>query len=108
MNLEKKIVSEGVKHGGSVFENFCAAIVYSIGVEVGGIPLDENDKGWANSSLQKEFLSSMPTFPVRMILLPKWNKRFQRFRIMINSVKSNVDVLHLQDIPPTGCSCIIA
>lgn len=115
--VEKLIVNDGIAHGGQAFENFGCAIADSMGcvitadiyegpLKAAGV--DVHIDGWACKALQTQFLSAMP-YPVRKFLMPGWNKRYLKFKAMINSCAGEVDILHVQDeVAAQGCGCIIS
>lgn len=116
--VEKLIVNEGIAHGGQGFENFGCAIAHAMGVtsisaDVYEAPLraagvDTHIDGWASKELQTLFMSGLP-FPVRKFLMPGWNKRYFKFKAMINSCAGEVDILHVQDeVVAQGCACILS
>lgn len=102
------IVNEGVSKGGRVFEDFGCAVIHAMGHDFNGYPRADDEKGWAGPALQKHILHAFP-LPVRMLLVPKWNKRFHKWKKMITSVAGTVDELHLQDKPErrASASCAI-
>lgn len=104
---ETLIVNEGVKNGGQVFENFTAGILNAMGHTLRGFPLLPGEKGWCSEGMQKALLSQLPA-PVRVLLLPTWNKRYHRLKGMIMSCAGDVDNFHVQDQQVYQCSCIIA
>jgi len=115
--VEQMIVKEGINHGGQAFQNFGCAIADSMKITICADPYEASLKsagvnthidGWANKRIQTEFMSALP-YPVRKLLMPGWNKRYLKFRAMINSCAGEVDILHVQDeVVATGCACIIS
>lgn len=93
-----KILNEGIKHGGHVFEEMAAAVLNAMGYEFPGYPLLNGEKGWACPTARKRLLNGFPA-PVRMFLLPSWNKRFHINKGIILSIAGNEDVCHIIDRP---------
>jgi len=107
--IEKKIVDFGLKNGGEVFQLFGCGIAQSMGAVMGGVQLEEGHVPWTNPKTRDDFLSAIP-YPVRKLLMPGWNRKYQRYKVMITSIAGDVDVLHVQDAAQnTGCHvCTIA
>jgi hypothetical protein len=78
-----------------------------MGQTVSNIPHLKDDTWWAGPKTQDELVANFPYFPVRMLLLPGWNTKYQRYKTMITSIYGDEDVLHIQD-HHDGCQCIIA
>ena len=109
--MEAKIVNNGMKHGGEVFENFGVCIASAMGILVDPkYPFLPDDKPWCGEALRNDFMSKMPPFPIRGMLMKKWNRRYQRFKTMIVSIAGTEDVLKLQETQPNqaACHCIIS
>ena len=111
------IVNEGISHGGQPFQNFGCAIADSMGIKITediyeaplkAAGVNTRIDSWASKDLQAKFSSAMP-FPVRKFLMPGWNRRYQKYKAMINSCAGDVDILHVQDeVVAQGCACIIS
>ncbi|RYG69931.1 hemerythrin domain-containing protein [archaeon] len=101
----QQILSVGAGH--QVFEIFAGAVFNAMGIKIGGIePCYPGEKGWACPEMQAEFMHEMP-LPVRLLLLPGWNKQFQRYKALIYSViTSQHDPSLLNDY--YSCACIIS
>lgn len=109
--MESKIVAYGIKHGGEAFENFGACIAGSMGILISKkFPFLPDEKPWCGDAVRNDFMSQMPPFPIRKILMKKWNRRYQRFKTMVVSVMGQVDLLNLQETSPehADCNCVIA
>eukprot|EP01031_Cornospumella_fuschlensis_P041207 gene41207-50284_t len=100
----QQILKAGSAH--PVFAIFAGAVFNSMGVKVGGVePCYPGEKGWASHELQQEVLHEMP-FPVRVMLLPSWNRQFQRYKALIFSVITGQrDPALLSDY--YACACVI-
>lgn len=105
---EAELVEYGRVHEGKNFENFACSVIYATGGTISNVPHRDGDTCWAGEKTRADFLLAFP-YPVRALLLPGWNKRYQRYKTMILSVCGEVDVLHIQDQQP-GCApgCVIA
>lgn len=96
----------GRKNEGRHFENFAAAILYAMGEEINKVDRYPDDTYWAGPLTRAEMLAAFP-YPVRALLIPGWNKRYQRFKTMIHSLNGEQDLIQLLD-QQAGCACIIA
>lgn len=70
-------------------------------------PLLPDEEPWCNPSISKAVMDYFPVM-VRNMQMPKWNKRYQRYKTMIVSCTGETDVLQLHDVEHAGCNCTIA
>lgn len=113
LKCEALIVEEGVKNGGQVFETFTAAILNAMGYTFRGFPLLPSEKGWCGDIMHDQLLHQLPG-PVRLLLLPNWNRRYHRLKGMVLSCAGEVDRFHVQSQQQfykhglSNCNCTIA
>jgi hypothetical protein len=64
---------------------------------------------WASQQFHSEFLSQLNYMYVsRVVLLPRWTKRYIKWKAVILSVQGLVDIYSGHgSLPPSGCGCIV-
>lgn len=88
-------------------ELFLMSIFDSMGFYWKGYPHVEGDTRWLSEEQATATLVGTVPYPVRAIIFAGFNKKYQRFKVMINAVNGTEDVLKLGQAQ-TGCSCVIA
>ncbi len=89
------IISAGINSGGDAFPMFGCAIALSMGVSFGTTPPPA--RGWASTDLQQQFLSTFPSYVLR-VLAPGWMKKYQ-------AIKQRLLACTQDDEPAFGLQC---
>jgi hypothetical protein len=93
--VEKLILAEGVKHGGT-FQSMLILICEAMGCSLHG---EHPPNGWATTAIKDKFRAKLP-WVVRRLLAPGWEKRW---RLQVAGLLSIVGDRELPLGRPPGC-----
>ncbi len=90
------------------FENMMMSIFNAMGIVLDkNYPLQPDEAPWCNAATGKQVMDYFPIM-TKNVQMPKWNKRYQRYKTMIVSCTGQTDVMQLQEVEHAGCNCTIA
>lgn len=91
-------------------EMFLCSILDSMGYCFKNYSFRPEDTRWIEEDGIKIILGDVP-YPVRAIIFPGFNKRYQRYKTLITAIEGDRDILNLYRTDGTeqaGCACTIA
>mmetsp|Transcript_35722 Transcript_35722/g.77077 ORF Transcript_35722/g.77077 Transcript_35722/m.77077 type:complete len:239 (-) Transcript_35722:41-757(-) len=102
--VETEILKEILSSPGETPQLVLIGVLKAAGVfQKAGAPGAPEDRGWACEEFCQAFLAGGPPYPVRVLLMPSWVRRYDYLKSLVLSVQGDVP-----PAPAPGCSCVIA